>query len=222
MTIRVQMPLGTSGVSACGQSYTADDEGIVEVDHAEHVAPLVNLGGIELGRDGRPGTTPSLIGTDTLPALVDVRGGEEPMQLGTLVADAHARTSISVDQWNNLPSQIRDILIHFHLAHLRGELGNVGDLQTQLSEARSDVERLEKDLESANQRITELQGSTQTGDGGPAPDADVVERPDFEAMTKAQLNDWVVANGGTEIPPGDKDSHVAAAQARWLKLHPAQ
>jgi hypothetical protein len=187
MNIRVQMPSGVSSVSVGGHEREVPEDGVVELDNPEHVAPLVRHGGVELAEDGTPGRTSMLVGTSSLPALVEVVPGTEPVPLGTVVAEAHARTGVSVDEWNNLPGRVRDILINLHLSHRRGEIGDVAG------------ERAEN----------ELRGGTEPEPG---------DKPNFEGMTKAQLNQWLADNGGEEAS-GNHAAHVAAAETRWAALH---
>jgi len=52
-----------------------------------------------------------LIGTDSLPAHVDV-GGDTSVALGDLVRAAHEESGLSVEQWNELPQVDRDGAIH--------------------------------------------------------------------------------------------------------------
>lgn len=229
MKIRVQMPLGTGQVSVGGHPYDADEQGVVTLDSPEHVAPLVNLGGVELGENDEPGSTSTLIGTNIHPAMVELGEGREARTLGAIVAETHARTSISVDQWNNLPQAIRDLLIDLHISELRGEFGRIAESETdpELTTALEDVDRLQADFDRAQARIAELEGelaaARDAGTGGdasqPAPPADAATappaRPDFANLTKAQISDWVVANGGEAVAPGNHDTFVAAGNAHY-------
>ena len=212
--IRVQMPQGTGSVSVAGHSYTADEEGVVHLEHAEHVAPLVSLGGLELNEDDQPGTVSALMGSSTLPATIELGEGRDPVSLGDLVRETHARTEISVDEWNNLPPRVRDILLGFRLAEMSGRLGDAVSLQERLDTA-------ERALDQANSRIAELtRQDTGQQHGGGEQQPQTPERPTFADMTKAKINEWLEANGGQPIASGDHPSHVAAAEARWVELHP--
>lgn len=58
-----------------------------------------------------------LYGTDQLPAHIEIGG--EMVQLGTVVAAAHAVSGLSVEDWNGLVPQIRDQLLIEHLEVMR-------------------------------------------------------------------------------------------------------
>jgi pyruvate/2-oxoglutarate dehydrogenase complex dihydrolipoamide acyltransferase (E2) component len=60
-----------------------------------------------------------IYGTDQLPGLVEVGG--QMVQLGTVVAGAHAASGLSVDDWNGLVPQIRDQLVIEHLELMRAQ-----------------------------------------------------------------------------------------------------
>lgn len=61
-----------------------------------------------------------IYGTDQLPGLVEVGG--QMVQLGTVVAGAHAASGLSVDDWNGLVPQIRDQLVIKHLELMRAQV----------------------------------------------------------------------------------------------------
>jgi hypothetical protein len=210
--IRVQMPQGTGSVSVAGHGYTADEDGVVHVEHAEHVAPLVGMGGIELNESDQPGTVSTLIGSDAYPASIELPG-DETIALGDLVRQTHAQTSISVDEWNNLPQRIRDILLGYQLAVLRGDIAP----SDQLADVTEQRDALQGQLDAALARVKELEAAPPAdqsqGDEKPT-------RPAFADMTKAVINEWLSANGGTPIASGSHAEHVAAAEARWLELNP--
>lgn len=60
-----------------------------------------------------------LYGTDQLPGLVEVGG--QMVQLGVVVAGAHAASGLSVDDWNGLVPQIRDQLVIENLELMRAQ-----------------------------------------------------------------------------------------------------
>lgn len=156
--IRVKMPSGVSSVSVGGQEYRADDDGIVTVQHPEHVAPLVNShGGVEVDEDGEPSHTPGLLGTDHFPVDVVIREGEDPRPLASIVAEAKERSGTTDDEWNNLPQSVRDLLIELHVAELRGEWGRVGEMRESLGEMRESVETAEKAKTEAEERVATLE-----------------------------------------------------------------
>lgn len=205
MKIRVQMPRGVSSVSVGGQQYEVPEDGILELESPEHVGPLVAAGGTELDETGEPGRTSVLVGSDHFPALVEIVPGEEPRQLGSIVAETHARTGISADQWNALPGAIRDALIGMYIGTLTGAIGDVRGERQRAEDAIAEVARLRDELEAAR----------AGGTAEPGPD----DKPKFEEMTKAKINEWIVGNGGTEVTTGNHDAFVAAAEARWSELH---
>lgn len=205
--ISVQMPAGTGSVSVGGQPYTADDRGIVRLDSPEHVAPLVALGGIELDADGNPGSPSALVGSDRFPAEIQTSEGET-LQLGEIVSQVHARSGTTPSEWNNLPQSIRDILIGIRIAERTGQIGDV-------SEQRSEVDRLQAEIDVLNARIAELQGNAGGGGAGTGAPDDV---PVFADMTKARINEWLEANGSSKLTSGSHDDFVAAATARHAEI----
>lgn len=235
MKIRVQMPQGTGQVSVAGQSYEADSDGIVTLDNPHHVAPLVSAGGVALGEDGEPGDVQILVGSDNFPANLEMPGDADDMSLGDLVAKTHAATGVSVDEWNNLPPRIRDIILGYNLGQLQGRIGDIASTQLRLDEAIADANQLREDLGKAQDRIAELQreapaggapagddaGSSTGGESGGQQEEPPVEKPVFSDMTKATINDWLSKNGGEQLTTGNHDAFVTAAEARWAELHPA-
>lgn len=71
-----------------------------------------------LGASADDGST-VIYGTDQLPGLVEVGG--QMVQLGVVVAGAHAASGLSVDDWNGLVPQIRDQLVIEHLELMRAQ-----------------------------------------------------------------------------------------------------
>lgn len=85
-------------------------------------------GGITLANDETPviGVIPKsplqvdgsiLYGTDVLPAHLEIGG--QMVQLGTVVASAHAASGLSAEDWNGLVPQVRDQLLIEHLEVMR-------------------------------------------------------------------------------------------------------
>lgn len=219
MKIRVQMPEGTSSVSVDGSEYVADKDGVVTLDNPEHVATLVGRhAGIELGKDGKPGATPMLIGSSHFPAMVDV-GQEEPRQLGDVVAEAQTITGVSVDEWNNLPQIVRDLIIGWHVAMLRGELGDIRGEREAKEEALANLEGLHTKVEALQADVDRLRDALKVAGVdpdkvlAPAEEPEPAADPDFPNMTKAKINEWLAENGG-EQATGDLPAHIAAGQAR--------
>lgn len=59
----------------------------------------------------------SLDGSSTIDAEIDVNGAA--VQLGTVVASAHTRSGLSVDEWNALSPEKRDELLNAEIALMR-------------------------------------------------------------------------------------------------------
>lgn len=217
--IRVRMPEGVSSVSVAGVEISVGSDGIAKLDNPEHIAPLVAHGGVELGDDDEPGTTPVLIGTDVLPASVDI-GKDEPLPLGEVVRQAHAETGISVDEWNNLPQPLRDKLILLHVQFLRGEIGHVAAEREAAEQAKARADGADQIVDGLRGSVDKLRAALKEAGGDPdAVLAAPPEKPDFGNMTKAQINAWLTGNGG-EAAKGALHEHVKAADAHWAKLHP--
>jgi len=119
--ILVRMLLGTSSVSVCGQSYTPDEEGIVELESAEHVGPLVEMGGEQLSEEFVP--TPVVAG-DVVPASLlavandriavleaDLETAQSAVaDLGAQLADAQARIAELTTGLSAMGEKIDDIV----------------------------------------------------------------------------------------------------------------
>lgn len=60
----------------------------------------------------------TLYGSDTLPAVLTI-GGQD-VQLGTVVASAHAASGLSVAEWNALAPEERDVYLNDQVASLEG------------------------------------------------------------------------------------------------------
>lgn len=56
----------------------------------------------------------TLLGSDRLPAII--MRGDQPVQLGTLVALAHERSRLSVGAWNDLNAEVRELILDAELA----------------------------------------------------------------------------------------------------------
>lgn len=226
MKIRVQMPVGTSSVSVGGESYTPDGDGVVSLNSPEHVAPLVAAGGIELNEDGTPGQTSTLIGSDAFPAMIELGHGQDDVQLGSIVAETQARTGISTDEWNNLPQQVRDILIGMAIDFRRGDIVRNGADDPRVTELTDKVVELEGTITTLREQLTTAEAKPAAADeasaaGGTGTTA-ATERPAFAEMTKATINDWLKNNGSDELTTGNHDAFVAAANARFDVLYPAE
>lgn len=62
----------------------------------------------------------TLIGTNILPALIEIAPGKE-VQLGEVVAKAHAKSNLSLEDWNALPEADRDALLTAMVDELKAE-----------------------------------------------------------------------------------------------------
>lgn len=215
MKIRVQMQAGTSSVSVGGESYEPDADGVIVLNSPEHVGPLVALGGIELGPDGEPGRIAILLGSDTLPSMIDIGEGVPPISLGQLVSETHEKSGISVDDWNNLPQRVREILLRFHLGFKNGDIADRTTDDPRVEGLLARVAELDLELVAARALIEELRPVEEK------PADEGKEKPDFTAMTKAKINEWLEANGVLPLTTGSHADFVAAADDRWAVLNPA-
>ena len=62
----------------------------------------------------------TLIGTNILPALIEIAPGKE-IQLGEVVTKAHAKSNLSLEDWNALPEADRDALLTAMVDELKAE-----------------------------------------------------------------------------------------------------
>lgn len=62
----------------------------------------------------------TLIGTNILPALIEIAPGKE-VPLGEVVAKAHAKSGLSLEEWNALPEADRDALLTSMVDELKAE-----------------------------------------------------------------------------------------------------
>ena len=62
----------------------------------------------------------TLIGTNILPALIEIALGKE-VQLGEVVTKAHAKSGLSLEDWNALPEVDRDALLTAMVDELKAE-----------------------------------------------------------------------------------------------------
>lgn len=69
-------------------------------------------------KDQTPPPAVALIGTDKLPAVVDITE-TQGAQLGDIVAGAQANSGLSAEEWNALEQEERDELIQAHLESVR-------------------------------------------------------------------------------------------------------
>jgi len=59
--------------------------------------------------EDEPEPPPALLGSSTLPALIDLP--DRQIQLGELVAAVHAESGLTVEAWNALPDEQRDAML---------------------------------------------------------------------------------------------------------------
>ena len=144
------------------------------------------------GRDPRSDDT--LYGSSVLPAIVEVGGYK--VQLGGIVAAAHAASQLSVRDWNDLPDAERER----HLQELIDRLSAAPDTVEAVIAAPSIVER----PAPAEAEVT-----------------DPAEKPDFANMPHAEVVAFLKARKYTFR--GNPSNAVAVTQAEeyWAKKNPA-
>lgn len=62
----------------------------------------------------------TLVGTNILPALIEIAPGKE-IPLGDVVAKAHTKSNLSLEDWNALPEADRDALLTAMVDELKAE-----------------------------------------------------------------------------------------------------
>lgn len=94
-----------------------------------------------------PPAAEALLGSSILPATFDIGG--ETVQLGTIVAAAHAASGLTVTEWNGLIPGVREAL-------LQGSL--------HVLQADANVVAMAKDLENVQQQLHEVTASRDVAD----------------------------------------------------------
>ncbi len=169
-------------------TYEPDETGHITVQHPGHLEILRRMGYRDAEGTTAPASaapapvseaapaserkTEALVGSSNFPAHLDV-GDEQPVQLGAVVAAAHARSALSVDAWNSLSEVSRDVLI----SHAAYELG------VAARAARGDDDDDE-----------------QTGDLFKKDDVDpdAKQATDFSLRTVVELKSWLKRSGVDE------------------------
>ena len=109
---------------------------LIENRFADEVEPIVvekpktSPGGRSTGKpkgqaaqqpeDQADASADTLIGTNILPALIEIAPGKE-IPLGDVVAKAHAKSGLSLEAWNALPEADRDALLTAMVDELKAE-----------------------------------------------------------------------------------------------------
>lgn len=79
----------------------------------------------------------SLMGSDVLPALVDIGG--QKVQLGTIVASAHTRSGLTVEDWNALAPAVREELLATEIEVLTNASAVAAETVIQLADGTQQV-----------------------------------------------------------------------------------
>ena len=106
-------PNNPNGAPAAGMEVVVDPT--VPEGEVKMMAPPAD------GKDSGSGGAPSLHGSSVLPALIDIgaTAGEKQVELGTVVAEAHAATGLTVEQWNKLRDSAREDCLQSHIDKMR-------------------------------------------------------------------------------------------------------
>nr|DAQ81591.1 MAG TPA: hypothetical protein [Caudoviricetes sp.] len=119
----------------------ADDESAVpaySLKQAEPAAPSAPA-----APAGGSGESEALLGSDVLPAHIEI--GDHKVQLGTVVAAAHARSGLTVIEWNALKQEEREQLLADEITAMTAELENPPEFVIQVNGARKVLDGMEKD-----------------------------------------------------------------------------
>lgn len=98
--------------------------GIAPADQANQNAAANHAAGDATTATGTAPATPAsietLLGSSILPSLIEI--GEDNIQLGEIVAAAHQASGLSVDDWNALNSDDRELRLQAEIDRRRAEL----------------------------------------------------------------------------------------------------
>lgn len=143
---KIRVPEDTSSVSVDGIEYLVEkDEAhghVLIVNNGEHAAILTRPPfNFEFIMDEEPEVEDKpeqdmLLGSSILPSMVDV-GGETEVQLGVVVARAHAESGLSVADWNELPEGDREDRLTAVVDAMRKENAPDDDDQEETDEVKT-------------------------------------------------------------------------------------
>lgn len=149
-----------------------------------------------------------LLGSSTLPTMIDT-GGPEEVQLGTVVCQSQADSGLSVDEWNELSEEDRDALLVVTITYLRDT-----NAPQEGTGGAPPSTTLEADPVAADE-------ATDHPDADPAEDFPRDENGNltFNKLNRGQIHAWLEAHGGTELRANStKDDLIAEAEGRADEL----
>lgn len=177
-------------------------------------APVLQAG-MPSGNASEPGLQ-ALYGSSTLPSEIEL-AEDRFVTLGDVVAAAHERSGLSLEDWNNLTDAERDVLLNAEVDMLRQGLhtSDDDDLAHEEAERQATAKAL-ADAEAAAKAVTDTNAnpSTQEGTDGVVSlvlTNDAGETLDLTAWTAKQVREFA-ADAGIDLPTGNSTSVATLRQ----------
>lgn len=207
--------------SVDGIQYVSDEEGNILVDNADHVGILTRPPH-EWAVVAPPARSDVLVGSDEFPATIDV-GLSTPVSLGDVVAIAHRKSGLSVDDWNDLDEDDRDDLLDDVIAGMRS--ANGWSDAPPVNEAAPEPEpepQLELQLEDQTTSGTEPGPAGDDTTAG-APGEDTVAGQDGADSVAGPAGDDTTAGSDTSEPtPGAPGGDAVGEEPAWDSMTKAE
>lgn len=104
----------------------------------------------------------ALMGSSTLPAMIQI-SADKTIQLGELVAGAHAESGFTVAEWNELDEALREEALANHLTALRGdwtpEAQDEADVKAKAEEAAGKKTKPKKSDAPAEPKVVTVEAA---------------------------------------------------------------